>query len=218
MRKCYLLGIAALLLAFAAIAQASPTGLNNIPTAEVVSKDVLVLQSWGSFDGDDSWFAGFKYGPAQNWEIGLDDDVAGVGSSAGITLQVKYRIPFEKAGGVALGLANVSADTDVNGERFPYVVVTVPLTADAKANGTAGYQFQSGNHGFFVGASYCCAPQFNLRADWTQINDGDASVSSLGFITQLDGRWLAEAWASFPTGAGAETSYTVKVDYVVARR
>ncbi len=66
----------------AGVSLATPTGLNNIPTADVVPQDVLVLQSWTNFgsDVDTSWAAGFKYGPACNWEVGLDGGLTGPGS------------------------------------------------------------------------------------------------------------------------------------------
>lgn len=205
-----LLGIACLM---SLSAQASPTGLNHIPTADVVDKDVLVLQAWGSFDGESSWFAGFKYGPADNWEVGLDDLFSGAGSNTGPALQAKHRIPLQGGAAAALGLANVSTDTDVNGEYYPYAVVTAPLGTDV--HGTLGYSFQSGNQALFFGGSWCVNPRFSLRADWTQTDNGDEAISSLGCITQLNDRWLAEAWASFPTAADLDTSYTVKVDCLI---
>jgi hypothetical protein len=197
---------------------ASPTGLNDIPTADVVSYNVLVVQGWANSDGDTSWFGGFKVGPAPNLEVGLDKDVAGAGSATGTTFQAKYRFPVMGCGGFTLGLANVATDTGINGNDYPYAVVTVPLTSDKRAAGTLGYTFQSDNHGLFAGANYYATPKLNLRADWQQTDDREDSLSSFGFITELTPDWYVEAWESFPTAPGADDVFTVKVDYVIRLR
>jgi hypothetical protein len=192
---------------------ASPSGLNNIPTADVAPPDILVLQSWANFDGDTSWAAGLKYGPAENWEIGFDGGLTGGGSGGGLTFQAKYRMPLENGARLALGLANVSDDRDRHGEFFPYAVASLPL--GKRASGHLGYSFQSDNRALFLGADATVSNSLTLRSDWIQTDDGNESVASLGFITPLTPRWLVEGWASFPTAEGAETGYTLKVDYVV---
>jgi len=194
-------------------ALASPTGLNNIPTADVAPLNVLVLQTWTSFDGDASWVAGLKYGPAENWEIGLDDTFSGAGSASEPALQAKYRIPLRNGVRAALGLANISSDRDRNGEFFPYAVVSAPL--GEKATGHLGYSLQQDNHALFLGADAAVSAGLTLRADWIQANDGGESVSSLGFIAPIGERWLVESWASFPTAESADSFYTIKVDYVI---
>ena len=73
MRKVFILSI--LLMGFAVLpVWATSTGLNNIPTADVVPYNVLVFQYFGDFGNDNvpDHFAGFKYGLAENIEIGLD--------------------------------------------------------------------------------------------------------------------------------------------------
>lgn len=195
-----------------AVAFASPTGLNNIPTADVVPHKVLVLQSWAAFDGDTSWLTGFKYGPAKNWEVGLDDAVAGAGSAGAPTLQAKYRVPLQEGAALALGAANISNDRDRYGGVFPYGVVSAAL---AHVNGHLGYAWQKDNHGLFVGVDGAVGEKLTLRADWRQVADGDESVASLGFIRELSPRWLVEGWASFPTAEGAENGYVIKCDYVL---
>jgi hypothetical protein len=102
-------------------AHATPSGLNNIPSADVVPKDILVVQSWTEVgpDGDTSWAAGLKVGPAENWELGLDGGLAGPGSGGGPTFQAKYRIPLQNGARAALGLANVSNDRDRHGGVLP---------------------------------------------------------------------------------------------------
>jgi hypothetical protein len=206
--------LAALILvaAMAVPALASPTGLNNIPTADVVPLRLLVLQAWVNTGGDDTtWFGGFKYGPAENWEVGLDSSLNGAGT--GLTAQAKYRIPLEHGMRAAVGLANISADDDRHGDVFPYAVLSAPL--GQKANGHLGYAFQSGNQALFLGADATVNEKLTLRTDWTQTNDGHDSVWSLGFISPLSPKLLVEAWGSFPTATGADSSLTVKLDYVI---
>jgi len=196
-------------------AMATPTGLNNIPTADVVPTGVLVLQSWSDFgsDRDTSWAAGFKYGPAQNWEVGLDGGLTGPGSGGGPVLQAKYKIPLQKGARVLLGAANISNDRDRHGDVFPYAVASVPLSKEV--TGHLGYSLQQDNHALFLGADAAVSKNLTLRSDWIQTDDGNNSVWSLGFIGPLTKSFLVEGWASFPTAAAANTDYVVKVDYVI---
>lgn len=208
------------LLAAAALAsavQATPSGLNNIPTADVVGQDELVVQGFSEFGGErgPGWFAGFKYGPARNWEVGLDDSVAGAGSAGGPTLQAKYRREVGPSTVLALGAANISDDRGRHGEVFPYAVVSHDL---GEVRGHLGRSWQTDNGAWFVGLDREVTPGLTLRADWTQAQDGEESVASLGFIRPLSSRWLVEAWASFPSAEGGETSYIVKFDFVVPLR
>ncbi len=103
------------------------SGLNNIPTADVVPAGVLVLQQFTNFGSDQETLAhlGFKWGPAKNWEIGLDKRIYASGSGAGVggaggmpagpwVFQAKYR--YAAPGGrtaASLGVANVGEDSDV---------------------------------------------------------------------------------------------------------
>ncbi len=205
--------LGALVLSSAA-ALATPTGLNNIPTADVVPAQVLVWQSFAEFgeDRDPGWFAGFKYGPAENWEVGLDDTVAGGGSAGGPTRQVKCRRPLGEAWALGLGVANISDDRERHGEVFPYLVSAASLGA---VRGHLGYSWQSDNRAWFVGADAGVGREVTLRADWIKTADGEEHVSSVGFIHALSARWLVEGWASFPSREGAETSHIVKLNWVM---
>jgi hypothetical protein len=174
------------------------SGLNNIPTADVVPAGVLVLQQFTNFGSDQETLAhlGFKWGPAKNWEIGLDKRIYASGSGAGVggaggmpagpwVFQAKYR--YAAPGGrtaASLGVANVGEDSDVAGDPFPYAV----LSHDA---GPA------------------------RRADWIQANDQDDSVTSFGFIRPITGPWLIEGWISFPSESGVANTFTLKLDYVI---
>jgi hypothetical protein len=100
------------------------------------------------------------------------------------------------------------------GEFFPYAVASVPL--GERANGHLGYSFQSDNRALFLGADAVVSKSLTLRSDWTQANDGDESIWSLGFISPVSKNFLVEGWASFPSAAGADNDYVLKVDYVIA--
>jgi len=196
-------------------ALATPSGLNNIPTADVVAEQVLVLQGFSEFGParEPSWFAGFKYGPAANWEVGIDDASLGPGSAGGPVLQAKYRAALAPNAALGLGAANISADSDRNGDVYPYAVISAAL---GRIGGHLGYSAQKNNNAWFVGADGAVSQSLTLRADWTQVADGEESVSSLGVIAPLAPRWLVEGWASFPSAEGARTRYVVKLDYVVS--
>lgn len=217
-RTGYAIGLALLAAAaLAGAAQATPSGLNNIPTADVVGQDELVVQGFSEFGKarGPSWFAGFKYGPARNWEVGLDDTVAGAGSAGGPTLQAKYRLEVGPRTAVALGAANISDDRGRHGDVFPYAVVSHDL---GEVRGHLGRSWQTDNGAWFVGLDGEVSPGLTLRADWTQVQEGEESVTSLGFIRPLSAKWLVEAWASFPSVEGGETSYIVKFNFVVPLR
>lgn len=199
----------------AAPGSATPTGLNNIPTADVVDTSVLVMQAFSQFGEGrpPTWFAGLKYGPAENWEVGLDDAFAGPTSDTGPALQVKCRFAPSENVGLALGAANVTNDSERNGDIFPYLVLSAPLAPSA--HGHVGYSAQRDNNAWFLGADAAVSSGCTLRADWIQVDDGDESVASLGVITGLSSRWLVEAWASFPTAEEAANDIIVKLDFVI---
>jgi hypothetical protein len=127
-------------------------------------------------------------------------------------LQAKYRRPVGVGAAVALGMANISDDSDRNGDVFPYAVVSASAGAP---RWHLGHAAQRNNHAWFVGLDQPVSRGLTVRADWTQVADGGESVSSVGFISGISSRWPVEGWASFPTAADAETGYIVKLDYVL---
>ena len=198
-------------------ALASPSGLNNIPTADIVPEGILVWQAWGTFaeGADDSYVAGLKFGPAQDVELGMDYRL-GSGDSGPLSFQGKYRFLANQSGlSATLGLANINLDREQGGDIFPYVVLSQDLDG---LRGHLGYEWQDDNKGLFVGVDRPAGKDLTLRADWTQTDDGDESMSSIGFIYTAHDPVLVEGWASFPTAPGAETSWTLKFDYVVRFR
>jgi len=192
----------------------SPTGLNNIPTAEVVPEGLLVWQEWSAF-GDHrrpSHLLGFKYGPAHNWEVGLDSNI-GPSTRGPITLQFKRRFDIGRQGlAASLGACNIASSTRRVGHWMPYAVLSKQLPG---LRLHVGYSGQPGNEGLFAGADAPVGPGVALRADWMTVNDGRDSVSSLGFIWELNDRWLLEGWRSVLPEAMGKDFWIIKFNYVL---
>lgn len=207
-------------LLIAGYASASPSGLNNIPTADVAPEKVLVFQSWGSFESGSSpsWTVGAKYGLLNGLEVGIDQAISS-GDTGPLTLQAKYQLPSFGEKVVVqplLGIANVSDDRDEAGEADPYAV----FTFDAQAfRFHAGYSFQDDNDALFAGLDKTfkvMERDLMLRADIKQVKDGDETKSSLGLLYVLPYDLVFEGWGSFPSADGAEESLTLKLNYVIA--
>ncbi|MBU3911497.1 MAG: hypothetical protein KKD90_02820, partial [Candidatus Omnitrophica bacterium] len=99
-----------LLLLGAQYCWATPTGLNNIATADVVPEKILVLQAFAEVGKDNKpdYFTGFKYGLVKNLEIGLDGRVFPESAlEEVIKAQAKYRFEFGESTSIALGIANI---------------------------------------------------------------------------------------------------------------
>ncbi|NIR00891.1 MAG: hypothetical protein GTN78_11930, partial [Gemmatimonadales bacterium] len=156
--RCVVFGILVALSVCSAsgMAWATATGLNNIPTADVVPAGVLVLQQITNFGSDQETLVhlGLKAGPAENWEIGFDKRIHASGSGSGVAgagglpagpwvFQAKYRYAAPDGNtAAALGVANVGEDSDRSGDAFPYFVVSHDA-GPARLHG--GYSWQSNN-------------------------------------------------------------------------
>ena len=188
---------------------ASPTGLNNIPTTDVVPQDVLVLQTWGLWGpgAPAAHTVGLKYGPAAGLEIGADWQATGAGSPGPLAFQAKYRVLDTPEGwGLTLGAANLAAGS----AAMPYVVASKAL---GDCHLYLGYSGQNSNEGLFWGADLAATDRLTLRADWVQTHARQESLSSLGFLYGLSDQWAVEGWTSFPTDSAA--TYLLKLDYVL---
>ena len=211
---CPLLG-----LLYAGPAFATATGLNNIPTADVVPEKVLVLQYYGNFanNAGPDHFLGFKYGPVENVEIGLDGRVFSTEGERDEFTAAQGKIRFELGEklAVAAGVANLG-DRARAGREFPYAVLSYDFGLfRAHAGGTV----QKDNEGFFGGIDKTVTlfeRDLTLRSDLIQVNDGDDVVASVGFLYDFGRNMLAESWVSFPSDSSQEDSLTVKLDFVIA--
>ncbi len=219
------------------LAWGSPSGLNNIPTTDVVPENILVFQTYFNFANDmqtEEYFA-FKYGVPglEGLEIGID--WKGIGASHGhAALQAKYAFDIDEDfwKGV-VGIANVSDHRPHNGEVFPYVATSVDLDLVRLHAGFAG---QPHNEAFFAGIDRTL-PFLNrnlqLKADVIQFNDMDDALFSVGFLYDfspindepISSGWIGvleeisrnivlEVWVSIPS-TSAEEVYTLKFNYVI---
>ena len=181
-------------------ALATPSGLNNIPTADVVPQKVFVLQAFMDIGKDNKpeYFTGFKCSPMENLEIGLDGRIFPESTlEETITFQGKYRLKLLDQVGLAIGVSNVG-DHAKSGWENPYAVIS--YDADlfrAHFGGT----LQRDNEGFFTGLDKTIAiyqRDLTLRADIIQTNDAHDVTYSAGFIYDLGHNLLIESWISFP--------------------
>ncbi len=118
--------------AFAASSYGTPTGLNNIPTADTTPQGTFVLQAFSTFGGDrDADFnLGFKTGidaKVVKFEIGADSHIY-PDKGGPVTVQGKVAIPFGQGlPTLALGAANITFSNDDRaraGDGFAYAVLT----------------------------------------------------------------------------------------------
>ena len=194
---------------------ASPSGLNNIPTADFAPQGTLVLQAYSSFQSDSktSGTLGAKYGVGYGLEIGADWQ--GAASPTGpLTLQVKKTWPVADADTrFCLGLANINTNTGDN-PLYPYAVVSQKLAA--KWRGHAGYAPQKDNKQWFLGTDYTLPCGTMLRSDYVHGTTNDFNLYSLGALVPTK-FGAVEGWVSrnCPGGAGSSnaTIYTLKLDY-----
>ncbi len=209
---------------------ASPSGLNNTPTADTCSEQTLVLQTWETFghDMDSQNAVGFKYGLFKNAEVGADWQTTGT-PTMHPTFQAKYGVDLgADLPRLCAGVANISDDRDLDGEVFPYAVMTYDIKGFLRVH--AGYEFQKDNKGAFGGLDRTfdiADMNVMLCGDVTQVNDGHDAILAPGVkigpatkdMTGDAGAILRhlvfETWVTFPTAAGAEESYTTKLDVII---
>lgn len=228
-------GLGALLIG--GLARGSPTGLNNIPTTDVVPEEVLVLQSWLNMTANEQTqqFVGFKYGAFKDVEIGVDWK-ANDRTHGHAMFQAKYAFDIRgDAWRGVIGVADLSAHREHNGEYFPYAATSLDLMAFRLHFGFAP---QPHNERFFAGIDKMVTfldRNIQLRADAIHINDKEDTLFSAGFLYEFakkPGRneasqkeprgflgrlmqnMILESWVSMPSTGGKET-YTIKLNHVI---
>jgi hypothetical protein len=196
---------------------ATSTGLNNIPTADVVTQDQFVVQYFSHVGNDRvaDHFLGFKYGPLRNVEIGLDGHIFPSASrQEHVAAQGKWRWELSNAWALAAGLTNLGNHAR-SGREYPFLVFSGDLgLLRAHVGGTV----QKDNEGFFGGLDTtlsCFDRDLTLRADIQQTNNGHDILSSVGFLYDLGHRFLLESWVSFPSVTPQEEVLTIKLNYVL---
>ena len=221
MRHTLLAGLGSLLVCSSLLA--TPSGLNNIPTADVTPMGTLVIQSYTNFgnDHDMDLGLGFKTGIdlwGQKFEIGADSHIL-PDRGGPVVLQAKYQVPqLWQGGNFGIGIANLalsSSDRDRAGDPFSYIVLTQDVAGLFRAH--AGYGFQTDNNSVLLGLDKTWKifeRDFMLRADAIQIQDQDQWEGSIGFLYALHKNLVLESWVSQPFSHG-DAVFTLKLNFVI---
>ncbi|MHC4111694.1 MAG: hypothetical protein ACYSWZ_16540 [Planctomycetota bacterium] len=198
-------------------AWATSTGLNNIPTADVVPEKVLVFQFITDLANNNNpdYSAGFKYGLMNNVEIGIDGRIFPENASEeNLVAQGKVRFDLSDSLAIAGGITNLG-DRAQAGRESPFGVLTQDFGfLRAHLGGT----IQKDNEGFFGGIDKTFSffdRDLTLRSDLIQTNDQHDTTTSVGFIYDLGHNFLLESWASFPSESGKDNTLTLKLNYVI---
>jgi hypothetical protein len=213
--------LAAVFAAVSTSAWATPSGLNNIPTADVTPMGVFVLQPFTNFgnDHDTDLTLGFKTGLelwGQKFELGA---VSPLAPDAGpVSAHFKYQVPELWEGGhFGIGIANLffsGADSDRGGDPFSYAVLTQELGDGWRAH--AGYGFQTDNDAVLLGIDKTVKVlnrDLVLRSDFIQIHDQEDWEGSFGFLYAIHKNFVLESWVSQPFN-DEDAVFTVKLNFV----
>ena len=204
---------------------ATPTGLNNIPTADTVPHRTVAVQAFSSFgganqfaangEGQHSFWMGFKtgweLGPA-HLEWGLDSPL-GPDLSGPLFFQTKLGFqPWEK-GAFAVGVAGVAlSDIERAGDPFTYAMLAHDF---GLARFHLGYGVQTNGNSLLVGVDRTWKlldRDFNLNADLVQVRDQEAWLPSVGAKYGLTKNIVLETWANFPDQGSV--SFIAKINFV----
>ena len=162
---------------------ATSTGLNNIPTADVVPENVLVFQYFSELGNDNvpDHFVGFKYGLMKNIEVGLDGRIFPEKTKdENIVVQGKVRFELSDKLALGLGVTNLG-DRDKAGAEFPFAVLSQDMDfLRVHFGGTS----QDDNEGFFGGIDKTISfldRDLTLRSDIIQVNNQNDTITSFGW-------------------------------------
>lgn len=207
---------ALILLATASTALATPSGLNNIPTADIVPHRTVAVQAFDTFSpGDHDFWMGFKTGwdfSPLHLEWGLDSHLA-PDSAGPLLFQTKIGFSPWADGKIAIGVANVGLTaTSRAGDPFTYAV----LTQDLKfARLSVGYGLQTDANTALIGLDRTWKVferNLNLNVDLVQTGDQSGWLTAVGFKYDLSKHIVLEGWANLPDEGDA--SVMAKINYV----
>ncbi len=218
------------ILTFAAFAAATsvfgtPTGLNNIPTAETIDHRTVAAQFFTSFGGSNQFatsgpgkstqWAGFKTGwdfKPLHLEWGLDSAL-GTGYSGPLLFQTKARIQPWQDGMLAVGVAGVAlTDTRRADDPFTYAMMYHDFHA---VRVHAGYGLQTDGNSYLFGVDRTWKlfdRNFNLNADLVQSRNQHGHIAAVGAKYFLNKHIVFETWMNFPDRD--RTSWIAKINYV----
>ncbi len=203
----------------------TPTGLNNIPTADTVPHRTVAVQYFSSFGGANqfatsepgktSQWAGFKTGwdfKPLHLEWGLDSAL-GTGYSGPLVFQTKARIQPWEDGMLALGVAGVAlTDTRRASDPFTYAMLWHDFHV---VRLHAGYGLQTDGNSYLFGMDRTwkvLERNFNLNADLVQSRNQQGLIAAIGAKYDLSKHIVLETWANFPDRDCV--SYIAKINFV----
>lgn len=203
-------------------ALATPSGLNNIPTADTPGQGDVVIQAWTNFgnDRDADCNMGFKTGFdvfGQKLELGADSHLY-PDQGGPVVLQFKFVQNLWEGGKLAVGIANLaigSENIDRAGDPFSYALISQTIAGTLRAH--AGYGFQTDGNSVLLGLDKTwkvLERDLQLRTDFVQIQDEDQWMGSVGFLYVLHTHVVLEGWASQPLDHG-DTIFTAKLNFVI---
>ncbi len=216
------------LAAFAVVSSAfaTPTGLNNIPTADTVPHRTVAIQAFSSFgpganqfaaNGPDehSFWMGFKTGlqfDFLNLEWGMDSPMI-THESGPLFFQTKAGIEPWEGGKLVLGVAGIAL-TDINraGDPFTYAM----LSHDFGLLRThTGYGVQTNGNSFLFGIDKTFQVfdrSVNINADLVQAADESFWLPAIGWKYDLHKNIVLEWWTNFPEQG--KSSHIAKINFV----
>jgi hypothetical protein len=229
------------LLAATSTVMATPSGLNNIPTADTTPQGTFVLQGFTTIgnDRDADFNLGFKTGIDAKWvklELGASSHIS-PGKGGPITPHGKLAIPFgEGLPTLAVGVANLSFTNhgrDRAGDEFFYAVVSHDFGWFRLHGGCASQDRDAlpfygidktfrkivretkASDGKSVSGKEVVETSrdlFTLRADAIQQANSDWLYSA-GILVPVFKHFVFETWGNFPDN-GADPSLTIKGNFV----
>jgi hypothetical protein len=204
----------------------TPSGLNNIPTADTAPHRHVAVQAFSSFGdganqfaangpGEHSFWMGFKTGwqlAPLNFEWGLDSPLF-TERSGPLFFQAKVAVePWEK-GLFSIGIAGIAlTDADRSGDPFTYAVLSQDLGV---LRAHIGYGVQTNGNSFLIGVDRTWKlfeRNFNLNADLVQAADESFWLPSVGFKYDLHKNVVFEWWTNLPEEG--DISHVAKINFV----
>ena len=233
---------ALILLAGIAAAHATPSGLNNIPTADTTPQGTFVLQGFTTLGGNNNadFNLGFKTGidlKKVKLELGLASHLL---PGKGGPVEGHAKLAFSLGEGlptIAAGAANISfnsVDRRRAGDTFAYFVVSqdfhwfrahvgiaeqssqpLPFFGVDKTFRIAKHAAASDGKAAKKGAKPAAMEYqdlFTLRADAIQ-QTNHRWLASVGALIPVTKWFVFETWGNFPTDGG-QASATLKANFV----
>jgi hypothetical protein len=202
---------------------ATPSGLNNIPTADTIGEREVAVQVYDNFGHakPHSLSSGFKTGidlSPIRLELGVDSQIApkvtGPSYPSPGYFQTKAAVQPWDGAKLAIGIANLAIyKQSYASDPFSYTALTQDLNL---FRATVGFGFQTHNDSVLLGVDRTWklgGRDLNLNADLVQTNNQSRWMASTGIKYSICKPIVVEAWASFPEGK--QTDVTLKINYII---